>query len=263
MKIEVRDPAVEFHDMTVSYDRKPVLWNIDMTLPKGSLIGIIGPNGAGKSTLIKAAMGLLPLASGHVKIFNEDLDNVRNSVSYVPQRESVDWDFPTSVLDVVLMGRYAHIGLMKRISSKDKEIALDCLEQVGMLEYKNRQISQLSGGQQQRVFLARALTQQAEVYFLDEPFAGVDAATESAILNILQKLCAEGKTIIVVHHDLQSAAEFFDWVILLNMRLVASGPIKEVFIPKLLQETYGGKLSLLSEISELIQKREIPSRETY
>ncbi len=257
------NPAVEFHDTTVSYDRKPVLWNIDMTLPQGSLIGIIGPNGAGKSTLIKAAMGLLPLASGYVKIFDGDLDEHRKRVSYVPQRESVDWDFPTSAIDIVLMGRYAHIGLLGRISKKDRSLAMDCLEQVGMQAFAKRQISQLSGGQQQRVFLARALAQQADLYFMDEPFAGVDASTESAILNILRNLTQEGKTVIVVHHDLQSAAEFFDWIVLLNMRLIASAPIENVFTQNLLQETYGGKLTLLSEISELIKKRNIPSRENY
>jgi manganese/zinc/iron transport system ATP- binding protein len=263
MKIEVENPAVEFHDMTVSYDRKPVLWNIDMTLPKASLIGIIGPNGAGKSTLIKAAMGLLPLSSGYVKIFDKSLDENRLRVSYVPQRESVDWDFPSCVFDVVLMGRYGHLGLLNRPSSQDKKIAETSLEKVGMLAYRDRQISQLSGGQQQRVFLARALAQEAELYFMDEPFSGVDAATESAILNILQDLSKSGKTVIVVHHDLQSAAEFFNWIVLLNMRLIASGPIEKVFTRELLQETYGGKLSLLSEISELIKKRNIPSRENY
>lgn len=263
MKIEVSNPAVEFHDMTVSYDKKPVLWNIDMTLPQSSLIGIIGPNGAGKSTLIKAAMGLLPLASGYVKILDQDLDTVRKKISYVPQRESVDWDYPTSVMDIVLMGRYAHVGLLKKLSASDREIAAEALHQVGMEAYAKRQISQLSGGQQQRVFLARALAQQADIYFMDEPFAGVDAATETAILGIMRKLTEQSKTVIVVHHDLQSAAEFFDWVVLLNMRLVASGPIEKAFTQSLLQECYGGKLTLLSEISELIQKRNIPSREKY
>jgi len=263
MKYEVDHPAVEFHDLTVSYDKKPVLWNIDMTLPHGALIGIIGPNGAGKSTLIKAAMGLLPLGSGYVRMFDQDLDTVRQRVSYVPQRESVDWDFPTSVLDVVMMGRYAKLGLLRRPSRQDKTIALNCLEQVGMEAYVKRQISQLSGGQQQRVFLARALAQEADLYFMDEPFAGVDAATESAILEILRNLTAQGKTVIVVHHDLQSAAEFFDWIVLLNMRLVSVGPIEEVFTNAQLQETYGGKLTVLSEVSELIKKRRVPSREKY
>ncbi|MCI5083110.1 MAG: metal ABC transporter ATP-binding protein [Saprospiraceae bacterium] len=263
MKVDAKDVAVEFHDLTVSYDKKPVLWNIDMTLPKGALIGIIGPNGAGKSTLIKSAMGLLPLSSGYVRIFDKALDDVRRWVSYVPQRETVDWDFPTSVLDVVLMGRYARLGLLARPKKEDKEIAMNCLQKVGMEAYSKRQISQLSGGQQQRVFLARALAQEADLYFMDEPFAGVDAATESAILEVLQELTAQGKTVIVVHHDLQSAAEFFDWIILLNMRLIASGPIDQVFTNEYLQEAYGGKLTVLSEVSELIKKRRLPSREKY
>ena len=263
MKIEAKNPVVEFHDLTVAYQKKPVLWNIDMTLPQGALIGIIGPNGAGKSTLIKAAMGLLPLGSGYVKMFDQELNDVRHKVSYVPQRETVDWDFPTSVLDVVLMGRYAKLGLLTRPRKADKEMAMNCLRKVGMEAYTTRQISQLSGGQQQRVFLARALAQEADLYFMDEPFAGVDAATESAILAILQEMTASGKTVVVVHHDLQSAAEFFDWIILLNMRLVASGPIDKVFNNELLQETYGGKLTVLAEVGELVRKRRVPSREKY
>lgn len=263
MRYEPEHPVIEFHDLTVSYDKKPVLWNIDMSLPAGQLIGIIGPNGAGKSTLIKAAMGLLPLGSGYVKIFDQPLDKVRERVSYVPQRESVDWDFPTSVLDVVLMGRYGKLGLFKRPRKSDKEVAMNCLRKVGMDAYVDRQISQLSGGQQQRVFLARALAQDADVYFMDEPFAGVDAATESAILEVLRELSKQGKTVVVVHHDLQSAAEFFDWVVLLNMRLVSSGPIDKVFTNEQLQETYGGKLTVLAEVGELVRKRQIPSREKY
>lgn len=255
--------AVEFHDLTVSYERKPVLWNIDAQLPKGNLIGIIGPNGAGKSTLIKAAMGLLPLGSGFIKLFHQDLDKIRAQVSYVPQRESVDWDFPTTVMDVALMGCYPRLGLFSRPKKADKEWALECLRKVGMEAFVDRQIAQLSGGQQQRVFLARALAQQADLYFMDEPFAGVDAATESAILQVLRQLSSQGKTVVVVHHDLQSAASFFDWVLLLNMRLVASGPVKDVFTTELLQETYGGKLTVLAEVSELVRKREIPHRENY
>ena len=263
MRIDANNPAVEFHDLTVSYNKKPVLWNIDMTLPKGALIGIVGPNGAGKSTLIKAAMGLLPLGRGYVRLFDQNLSEVRHKVSYVPQRESVDWDFPTSVMDVVLMGRYARLGLLSRPRKADKEMAMNCLRQVGMEPFISRQISQLSGGQQQRVFLARALAQEADLYFMDEPFAGVDAATEAAILNIMQKMTAKGKTVVVVHHDLQSAAEFFDWIVLLNMRLVASGPIERVFTNGLLQDTYGGKLTVLAEVGELVRKRQIPSREKY
>ena len=259
---QVEDPVLEIHDLTVSYDRKPVLWDIDLTLPKGQLIGIIGPNGAGKSTLIKAVMGLIPNSSGYIKVFDDDLDNVRNRISYVPQRESVDWDFPASVLDVVLMGRYGKLGLFKRPRKADKEVAMDSLRKVGMEAYVNRQISQLSGGQQQRVFLARALAQQADLYFMDEPFAGVDAATETAIINLLREMAERGNTVVVVHHDLQSVTQYFDWTILLNMRLIANGPTEETFTTDLLKETYGGKLTLLSDVGDLMKRERFPNRET-
>ncbi len=258
---QVENPALEVHDLTVSYDKKPVLWGIDLSIPYGALCGIVGPNGAGKSTLIKAIMDLVPTNSGYIKLFDLELDEVRKKVSYVPQRESVDWDFPASVLDVVLMGRYSSLGLFKKPRKADKEAAMKALEMVGMDKFYQRQISQLSGGQQQRVFLARALTQNADIYFLDEPFAGVDAATEKAIVQILRDLSKEGKTIIVVHHDLQSVETYFDWIILLNLRLVASGPMKEVFTPQLLEETYGGKLTLLTEVGELVKKGEFDVRE--
>ena len=258
---QVADPAVEVHDLTVTYHKKPVLWDIDLTLPKGSIIGIIGPNGAGKSTLIKAMMNLVPHGSGYVRIFNQDIDDVRNKVSYVPQKESVDWDFPASVMDVVLMGRYARLGLFKRPRKADKEVALDCLRKVGMEAYRSRQIAQLSGGQQQRVFLARALAQEAEIYFMDEPFAGVDAATEKAIIELMREMSEKGKTVVVIHHDIQSALEYFNWIVLLNMRLVASGPTEQTLIPSLLEETYGGKLTLLAEVGNLMQKTEFTGRD--
>ncbi|MGM0582600.1 MAG: metal ABC transporter ATP-binding protein [Bacteroidota bacterium] len=258
---QVDNPIIEIHDLSVAYERKPVLWDVDLSLPEGQLIGIIGPNGAGKSTLLKAIMGLLPLNSGYIQINGKPLEEMRHKISYVPQRESVDWDFPTSVYEVVMMGRYGQLGLFKRPKKADKEIVMDSLRKVGMDDYKDRQISQLSGGQQQRVFLARALAQQADIYFMDEPFAGVDAATEKAIIKLLGEMSAQNKTVIVVHHDLQSVAKYFDWIILLNMRLVASGPINEAFTPELLQETYGGKLTLLTEISDLIQKHRFPNRE--
>ena len=261
MIIQAEDPVLEIHDLTVSYDRKPVLWDIDLTLPKGQLIGIVGPNGAGKSTLIKAIMELVPNSSGYIKLFDKSLKQVRNKISYVPQRESVDWDFPASVLDVVLMGRYGKLGLFKRPRKADKEVAMDALRKVGMEAYIHRQISQLSGGQQQRVFLARALAQQADLYFMDEPFAGVDAATEKAIIQLLREMSAKGNTVVVVHHDLQSVSQYFDWLILLNMRLVASGPTKKVFNTELLQETYGGKLTLLSDVGDLIRRERFPNRE--
>ncbi|CAN5897438.1 manganese ABC transporter ATP-binding protein MntB [soil metagenome] len=261
MILQVENPVVEVHDLTVSYDRKPVLWDIDLTLPAGALVGIIGPNGAGKSTLIKAIMGLVPLSSGFVRIFNQTLQKVRKRVSYVPQRESVDWDFPASVYDVVLMGRYGSLGLFKRPSAADKEAAREALDQVGMASYANRQISQLSGGQQQRVFLARALAQNADLYLMDEPFAGVDAATESAIIELLRHMREQGKTVVVVHHDLQSAADYFDWILLLNLRLVGSGPSDQLLTQSLLEETYGGKLTVLSKVGDLLQKRQFPTRE--
>lgn len=261
MKENINDKAVEIHDLTVAFERKPVLWNIDLTLPQGKLVGVIGPNGAGKSTLIKATMGLLPLSSGFAKIFDQPIDNVRQRISYVPQRESVDWDFPASVLDVVLMGRYAKLGIFKRIRQADRDAAIDCLKKVGMESFINRQISQLSGGQQQRTFLARALAQQADIYFMDEPFAGVDAATEKAIINLLRQMTAAKKTVVVVHHDLQSVANYFDWLIMLNTRLVACGPTEEVFNQRNLQETYGGKLTLLTDVGELIRRESFPNRE--
>lgn len=261
MIVNVDDPVLEIHDLTVTYSRKPVLWGVDLTLPKGALVGVIGPNGAGKSTLIKAIMEIVPLSSGWVEILGRPIADVRNRVSYVPQKESVDWDFPASVRDVVVMGRYAELGLFKRPRKADYEAADYALEQVNMQQFANRQISQLSGGQQQRVFLARALAQNAEIYFMDEPFAGVDAATEKAIINILKTMSDEGKTVIVVHHDLQTVSQYFDWVVQLNTRLVASGPVEQAFTQELLQETYGGKLSILSEVGNLLKKQQFPTRD--
>lgn len=246
-------PPMEVHDLTVAYHKKPVLWGVDLVVPRGKLIGIVGPNGAGKSTLIKAAMGLLPISSGWIKIFGQEKNYRR--VGYVPQRESVDWDFPVSVMDVVLMGRYGHLGLIKRPGKRDREIARECLDKVKMLPYANRQISNLSGGQQQRVFLARALAQESDLYFMDEPFAGVDAATESAIIELLHELKERGKTLMVVHHDLPTARNYFDMLLLLNMRVVAFGPTEEVFTYDLLQKTYGGRLTILSEVAEAVRQR--------
>ena len=243
---------LEIHDLTVAYHKRPVLWGVDVEVPAGQLVGVIGPNGAGKSTLIKAAMGLLPVSSGWVKVFGRPVkDNLRR-VGYVPQRESVDWDFPVSVMDVVLMGRYGHLGLFKRPRKEDREVARECLEKVKMLPYADRQISNLSGGQQQRVFLARALAQESDLYFMDEPFAGVDAATEAAIVTILQELKDQGKTLLVVHHDLPTAKTYFDSLLLLNMRVVAFGPTEEVFNCDLLQSTYGGRLTILSEVADAV-----------
>jgi manganese/zinc/iron transport system ATP- binding protein len=256
MSAEKKDPApLEIHDLTVAYHKRPVLWGIDLEVPKGKLVGVIGPNGAGKSTLIKAAMGLLPLNSGWVKVFGRPIKENLQRVGYVPQRESVDWDFPVSVMDVVLMGRYGHLGLMKRPKKEDHDIARDCLEKVKMLPYASRQISNLSGGQQQRVFLARALAQESDLYFMDEPFAGVDAATETAIITLLQELKDKGKTLTIVHHDLPTARNYFDMLLLLNMRVVAFGPTESVFTYDLLQKTYGGRLTILSEVAEVVRQK--------
>ncbi|MFZ3589310.1 metal ABC transporter ATP-binding protein [Bacillus sp. DJP31] len=241
--------------MTVAYRKKPVLQEVSFTVPEGKLIGIVGPNGAGKSTLIKAILGLVPMASGEVSIYDKPYKSQRKLVGYVPQRGSVDWDFPTNALDVVLMGRYGHIGWFKRPAKKDIEFALDCLDKVGMKEFASRQISQLSGGQQQRVFLARALAQDATVYFMDEPFVGVDAATEKAIIILLNELKAQGKTVLVVHHDLQTVKEYFDWVLLLNIRKIAIGPTEEVFTLDNLQKTYGGRLAFLDQGNLVVENK--------
>lgn len=254
-------PAIEVHNLTASYNRKPVLWDIDFKLPAGQLIGIVGPNGSGKTTLLKNIMGLMEADSGYVNLFGKKLDDIRERVSYVPQRESVDWDFPASVMDVVKMGRYRKNNLFKRLNKKDKELSAEALEKVNMLEYANRQISQLSGGQQQRVFIARSLAQQADLYLMDEPFVGVDAATEESILKLLSEMKREGKTVVIVHHDLQTAYEYFDHIVLLNTRLVASGPKEEVFTSELLQEAYGGRLTVLSKIGDLMAKQDFPARE--
>jgi manganese/zinc/iron transport system ATP- binding protein len=248
-------PPLEIHDLTVAYHKKPVLWGIDLVVPPGKLIGIIGPNGAGKSTLIKAVLGLTHASSGWVKIFGESGRKALRRVGYVPQRESVDWDFPVNVMDVVLMGRYGRLKMMQGPKAQDREIARRSLEMVNMLPFANRQIANLSGGQQQRVFLARALAQESDLYFMDEPFAGVDAATESAIVNILQDLKRGGKTIMVVHHDLPTARNYFDMLLLLNMRVVAFGPTEEVFTYELLQQTYGGRLTILAEVADAVRQR--------
>ncbi|WP_268626049.1 metal ABC transporter ATP-binding protein [Paenibacillus alvei] len=233
--------------LTVAYQKKPVLRNVSFTIPEGNLIGIIGPNGAGKSTLIKSVLGLIPRVSGEVNIFGKPYAESRKRVGYVPQRESVDWDFPTNALDVVMMGRYGHLGWFKRPGAKEKEIALDCLAKVGMADFADRQISQLSGGQQQRVFLARALAQNADIYFMDEPFVGVDAMTEKAIITLLNELKRQGKTVLVVHHDLATVKEYFDWVMLLNVELVACGETEKIFNTSMLQQTYGGRLTVLDQ----------------
>lgn len=237
--------AIEVRDLTVAYHDKPVIWDLDLQVPTSLLMAIIGPNGAGKTTLIKAILGMIKPTAGEVLVFGSPILKKRKQIGYVPQRTAVDWDFPTIVLDVVLMGSYQSLGWVRRPGKKERFLAMEALEKVGMTEFAERQISQLSGGQQQRVFLARALLQNADIYFMDEPFQGVDAATERAIVSILKELRKAGKTVIVVHHDLQTVPEYFDWVTMLNVRRITSGPVTEVFTQDNLKATYGGYLSFL------------------
>jgi manganese/zinc/iron transport system ATP- binding protein len=248
-----RNLVLDINQLTVNYDKTPVLWDISLNIPGPNLVGIIGPNGAGKSTLIKTAMGLIKPITGRVLFFGRPLKQVRKRIAYVPQRESVDWDFPITVEELVLMGRYGRLGLFRYPRKADKEAAEHYLQLVEMESYGKRQISQLSGGQQQRVFLARALMQEADLYFMDEPFAGIDASTEIVIINLLKKLLATGKTILVVHHDLGTVQNYFDWIVMLNMRLVACGPVASSFNAETIERTYGKNLQLLGEVAKLTQ----------
>ncbi len=241
-------PAIEVRDLTVSYGPVPALLDVSATIPPGTLVGVIGPNGSGKSTLIKAILGFLKPDVGEVRVFGETLDRARGRVAYVPQRGSVDWDFPITVRDVALMGRYGHVPWWRDLSARDREIADETLEMVRMSEYADRQIGQLSGGQQQRVFMARAMAQGADILLLDEPFSGVDAATERAILDVLDATKNSGRTLVVVHHDLATAAEYFDLLILLKQRLYALGPPELVLQPKLLSEVYEGRLKAIETL---------------
>lgn len=250
------ESPLSIYDLTVAYHRKPVLWDVSIDFPKGQLIGVVGPNGAGKSTLIKAVMDLIPKASGEIRVFGKPYRKNRHHVGYVPQRESVDWDFPVDALDVVVMGLYGQIGWCLPVRRKHRKRAAEALERVGLADLAHRQISQLSGGQQQRTFLARALVQDADLYLMDEPFAAVDAATERAIIEILQEMKNRGKTVLVIHHDLQTVADYFDYVVLLNMRVVAHGPVETTFTQENLQKTYGGRLTLLEEATEAMRRRE-------
>ena len=254
-----REPAViplSVDDLTVAYHRKPVLWDVQFNIPSGSLVGIVGPNGAGKSTLLKAIMDLIPRASGRVQVFGQSYRQARHRVGYVPQRESVDWEFPVDALDVVTMGLYSRIGWCLPVRQKHRRAAMEALERVGIAELANRQISQLSGGQQQRTFLARALVQDADLYLMDEPFAAVDAATERAIVEILREMKQRGKTAVVIHHDLQTVSQYFDYVVMLNMRVVAHGEVQEVYNNDNLRKTYGGRLTLLDEATEAMRRQE-------
>ncbi len=250
------DVPLSVYDLTVAYHRKPVVWDVGFDVPAGSLVGIVGPNGAGKSTLLKAVMDLIPRASGRVQVFGGSYRKNRDRVGYVPQRESVDWDFPVDALDVVTMGLYRKVGWCLPVRKKHKERAMEALDRVGIADLAFRQISQLSGGQQQRTFLARALVQDADLYLMDEPFAAVDAATERAIVDLLNDMKRRGKTVVVIHHDLQTVPDYFDYVVLLNMRVVAHGPVGEIFTSENLQKTYGGRLTLLDEVAHAMRRRE-------
>lgn len=247
--------ALQVYQLTVNYDKTPVLWDLSLEIPSGIIVGVIGPNGAGKSTFIKTALGLIQPISGKIEFFGQSLKEVRRRIAYVPQRGSVDWDFPVTVRDLVLMGRYGSLGLFQWPRKADYAAADHALDIVGMSPYGERQISQLSGGQQQRVFIARALVQEADVYFMDEPFAGVDMATEAAIIKVLRELKDKGKTVFVVHHDLNTVEGYFDWIIMLNMRLIACGTVTEVFNADTLNTTYGKSYALFDEALKLSQQK--------
>lgn len=239
----VSSPALLINDLTVAYHSRPVIWDVDLAVERGALMALVGPNGAGKSTLIKAVLGLVPRAAGTVEVLGRRVERLHPGIGYVPQRGSVDWDFPTTVLDVVLMGRYGRLGLFRRVSRADREAARAALDQVQLADLADRQISQLSGGQQQRTFLARALVQEADIYLMDEPFAAVDAVTERAIVDVLRELQRQGRTAVVVHHDLSTVADYFDQVALLNVEIMASGPVAEAFTEETIRRTYGGALT--------------------
>lgn len=248
--------ALKVEQLSVNYDKTPVLWDIHCEIPEGKLVGIIGPNGAGKSTFLKTLLGMVRPLSGKIEFFGQPYKKVRHRIAYVPQRSSVDWDFPVTAYEVVLMGRYRELGLFKWPKVADKQAAEHALEMVGMLPFANRQISQLSGGQQQRLFIARALLQDADLYLMDEPFAGVDMATEKAIIALMDKLKLQGKTLLVVHHDLSSVDSYFDWIVMLNTCLIASGPVAEVFhMETIMRAYYGRSSSLLDEAAKLTQNK--------
>lgn len=241
----MNEPAIEVNDLTVAYRETPVLWDVDLTVRAGALTAIVGPNGAGKTTLIKAVLGLVKPAAGRIRVLGRRYREARGEVAYVPQRGTVDWDFPTSVIDVVMMGTYGRLGWIRRPGATEREQAMAALEKVGMEAFGDRQISQLSGGQQQRVFLARALVQDARVYLMDEPFQGVDARTERAIVDVLHDLRGRGETVVAVHHALQTVPEYFDDVVLLNVRKIASGPVATAFTEENLRMAYGGRIPFL------------------
>ena len=246
--------ALSVQDLTVAYERQVALWDVHFSLPMGKLLGVLGPNGAGKSTLLRTIMGLIPKRTGKIEIFGKSLEQARRAVAYVPQRESIDWDFPVSVYEVVLMGCYGRLGLFRKPSKEDKLRVEQALETVEMQAYKNRQVGQLSGGQQQRVFFARALVQHAELYLMDEPFAGVDARTEELIFSLLKNLAKQGHTLVIVFHNLYEVTKYFDWLLLLNKRLVGVGPIEKIFTEDHLKQAYGTTFPLLAEVMERFAK---------
>ncbi len=247
--------ALNVEQLSVNYDKTLVLWDVHCRIPQGKLVGIIGPNGAGKSTFLKALLSMVRPLSGKIEFFGSPYKSVKQRVAYVPQRSSVDWDFPVTAFEVVLMGRYRHLGFFKRPSIADKQAARKALEMVGMQGFADRQISQLSGGQQQRLFIARALLQDADLYLMDEPFAGVDMATEKEIIGLLDRLKAQGKTLLVVHHDLSTVDSYFDWVLMLNTCLIACGPVSEMFNTETILRAYGKGSALLEEAALLTQNK--------
>ena len=236
-------PPLSVRGLTVAYDDKPALWDVDFEALTKSLVAVIGPNGAGKSTLITAMLGLTPALAGDVRMFGKSRKRARRRIAYVPQRTSVDWDFPASAQDVVVMGLYGRIGWCRPVRRRHRDAARACLDRVGMADFADRQIGQLSGGQQQRVFLARALAQDADLYLMDEPFAGVDAATEKAIVDVMRDVRADGATVVCVHHDLQTVQDYFDHALILNVRTIAAGPVTKVLTEENLQTAYGGRLA--------------------
>ncbi|KON88205.1 manganese transporter [Sporosarcina globispora] len=244
----MKDPAISIQDLYVSYYGNEAVKGVSLSVNTGNLVGIIGPNGAGKSTFLKAMLNLIPKDKGDVKVMGRTIKEVRKNIAYVPQRNDIDWDFPITVLDAVLIGTYPHLKLFRRPKKKDKEWAIECLQRVGMEEFSKRQIGELSGGQQQRVFLARALAQKADLFFLDEPFVGVDVSSEETIVKILKELCRQGKTVIVVHHDLSKANDYFNQLILLNKELISFGTVEEVFKPEVIAKAYKGQFAFMNEI---------------
>jgi manganese/zinc/iron transport system ATP- binding protein len=247
--------ALDVDQLTVSYDKTPVLWDISVQIPQGQLVGIIGPNGAGKSTFLKTILGFVRPVAGKISLLGHPLKVIQTRLSYIPQKEEIDWEFPITVRELVMMGRYGQLGLFRRPRQADEQAVDRCLDIVGLTAFKERQINQLSGGQQQRAFLARALVQEADIYFLDEPFAGIDAATEAIMVQLFKSLVAEGKTVFIVHHDLNTVEQLFTWVVLLNLRLISSGEVHTAFTPHHLRQAYGKSYTLLDEAAKLAQEK--------